>query len=171
VIKYELKGEIKMRRKDKEIIDINEKLEIIEKCKYCRLGLSDDSFPYIVPLNYGFSYENEKLTLYFHGAKEGKKLDIIQKNNNVCFEIDCDAKLIEAENPCEYGYEYKSIIGFGRIIILEKFEEKMDGLNYLMKQQVGKYEKNNFTENELNNVMVYKMAVDEFTGKRSPVKK
>ncbi|GBU25577.1 hypothetical protein R83H12_02227 [Fibrobacteria bacterium R8-3-H12] len=46
-------SDIKMRRKDKEIIGINEKLEIIAKCKICRLGLSENNYPYIVPLNYG----------------------------------------------------------------------------------------------------------------------
>jgi len=160
-----------MRRKNKEITDINEKLNVIEKCKYCRLGLSENNFPYIIPLNYGYSYENEKLILYFHGAKEGKKIDLILKNNNACFEIDCDTKLVEAENPCNYGYEYKSIIGFGKIILLEENDEKTIGLNYLMKHQTGKDIKYDYSENDLNNVMVYKMLVDEFTGKKSPVKK
>ncbi len=155
-----------MRRKDKEIIDINEKLEIIAKCKICRLGLSDNNYPYIVPLNYGFSHDDGKLTLYFHSAAEGKKVDIIKKNNNVCFEIDCDTKLIERENPCDYGYEFKSIIGFGKIIILNLKDEKINGLNYLMKQQTGKNIKYDFNENELNNILVFKMSVDEFTGKQ-----
>jgi nitroimidazol reductase NimA-like FMN-containing flavoprotein (pyridoxamine 5'-phosphate oxidase superfamily) len=105
-----------MRRKDKEITGVNEKLEVIAKCKVCRLGLSENNYPYIVPLNYGFSYDDEKLTLYFHGALEGKKIDMIKKNNNACFEIDCDTKLVEGENPCDFGYEFKSIIGFGKII-------------------------------------------------------
>jgi nitroimidazol reductase NimA-like FMN-containing flavoprotein (pyridoxamine 5'-phosphate oxidase superfamily) len=160
-----------MRRKDKEIIDIDEKLKIIEKCKVCRLGLSENNYPYIIPLNYGFSYYNGKLTLYFHGATEGKKIDIIKKNNNACFEIDCDAKLIEGDNPCNYGYEYKSIIGFGKIFILETKEEKINGLNYLMKQQTGKDIKYNFTEDEINNVIVYKMLAEEFTGKQKIIKK
>jgi len=160
-----------MRRKDKEIIDINEKLEIITKCKVCRLGLSENNYPYIVPLNYGFSYDDGKLVLYFHCATEGKKIDIIKKNNNACFEIDCDTKLIEGENPCNYGYEFRSIIGFGKISILDTKAEKIDGLNYLMKQQTGKDAKYEFNEDELNNVLVFKMPVEEFTGKQKAVKK
>jgi len=160
-----------MRRKDKEIIDINEKLEIIAKCKVCRLGLSENNYPYIVPLNYGFSYDDGKLTLYFHSATEGKKIDIIKKNNNACFEIDCDTKLIEGENPCNYGYDYKSIIGFGKIGILDTKAEKIDGLNYLMKQQTGKETKYEFNEDELNSVLVFKMPVEEFTGKQKVVRK
>jgi len=160
-----------MRRKDKEIINIDEKLEIIAKCKVCRIGLSENNYPYIVPLNYGFSYDDGKLNLYFHCATEGKKIDIIKKNNNACFEIDCDTKLIEGEKPCDYGYEFKSIIGSGKIIFLDTKDEKMNGLNYLMKQQTGKDIKYDFNEKELNNVIVFKMSVNEFTGKRKMINK
>ena len=158
-----------MRRKDKEIVDIDEKLKIIAKCKVCRLGLSENNYPYIVPLNYGFSFDDGKLTLYFHCAVEGKKIDIIKKNNNGCFEIDCDSKLIEGEKPCNYGYEFKSIIGFGKIIFLDTNDEKINGLNYLMKQQTGKNIKYDFNEKELSNVIVFKMLVDEFTGKQKVI--
>jgi nitroimidazol reductase NimA-like FMN-containing flavoprotein (pyridoxamine 5'-phosphate oxidase superfamily) len=159
-----------LRRKDKEIMDIDEKLEIIAKCKVCRLGLSDNNYPYIVPLNYGFSFDDGKLALYFHCAMEGRKIDIIKKNNSACFEIDCDSKLIEGKKPCDYCYEFKSIIGFGKIIILDTKEEKMNGLHYLMKQQTGKDIKYGFNEDELSKVIVLKMLVDEFTGKQKIIK-
>jgi len=158
-----------MRRKDKEITGTDEKLEIIAKCKFCRLGLSENNYPYIVPLNYGFSYDNGKLTLYFHCATEGKKIDIIKKNNNACFEIDCDTKLVEGKTACDYGYEFKSIIGFGKIIFLDTKGEKINGLNYLMKQQTGEDKKYDFNENQLNNVIVFKLAVGEFTGKQKVI--
>ncbi|MCL2067490.1 MAG: pyridoxamine 5'-phosphate oxidase family protein [Treponema sp.] len=154
-----------MRRKNREIQSIESMMEIIEKCKHCRIGLSVDNNPYIVPLNYGYSYQNNKLTLYFHSAKEGKKIDIININNKACFEIDCDTKLIEGEIACKYGYEYKSIIGFGKIIILETDKEKIEGLNKLMEHQTGKNVNYTFTEDELKKVLVYKMEVNEFTGK------
>jgi nitroimidazol reductase NimA-like FMN-containing flavoprotein (pyridoxamine 5'-phosphate oxidase superfamily) len=124
-----------------------------------------------VPLNYGFSWDDGKLTLYFHGATEGKKIDIIQKNNNVCFEIDCDGRLIEKETACDYTYDFTSIIGFGEIVFLNSKEEKIDGLNYLMKHQSGRDIKHEFNEQELNNVCVFKMVVEEFTGKQKTTKR
>jgi nitroimidazol reductase NimA-like FMN-containing flavoprotein (pyridoxamine 5'-phosphate oxidase superfamily) len=156
----------KMRRQNREIVDINEKMDIIKKCKVCRIGLSENNIPYIIPLNYGYIFENYLLTLYFHSAVEGKKLNIIKNNNNGCFEIDCDNKLIEGENACNYSYAYKSIIGFGKIIILENIEEKINGLNMIMKHQIEKEAKYNFTEEQIKNVCVYKMVVDNFTGKQ-----
>ena len=160
-----------MRRKDREIQGIMDKVRIIEKCKYCRIGLSENNYPYIVPLNYGYSYEKEKLTLFFHSAIEGKKIDIIKNNNKACFEIDYETKLIEGEKACNYGYEYRSIIGFGKIIFLETNEEKIEGLNKIMQHQTG--EKNNYTfnENEVKNVLVFKMVVEDFTGKERILKK
>jgi nitroimidazol reductase NimA-like FMN-containing flavoprotein (pyridoxamine 5'-phosphate oxidase superfamily) len=158
-----------MRRKDREITAVEKKLEIIEKNKVCRVALSQNNVPYIVPLNYGYSFENDKLTLYFHSAVEGKKMDIIKKNNHACFEIDCDGKLIENENPCSYGYSFKSIIGFGKIILMETTEEKINGLNMLMKHQTGKEAQYDFPEGVLEKVVVYKMDVEEFTGKQREI--
>ena len=154
-----------MRRKDREIHEKKEIIKIIEKCKYCRIGLSDNDYPYIVPLNYGYSYENDKLTLFFHSAKEGKKINILKNNNKACFEIDCDTKLIEGENACKYAYEYRSIIGFGKIILMETDEEKTKGLNYLMRHQTGQNKNYAFGREELEKIIVLKMEVDEFKGK------
>jgi nitroimidazol reductase NimA-like FMN-containing flavoprotein (pyridoxamine 5'-phosphate oxidase superfamily) len=154
-----------MRRKDREITDIHEKLKIIDKNKVCRLALSDNNQPYIVPLNYGYSFENNSLTLYFHSACEGKKLEIIKKNNLACFEIDCDSALVKGEKPCSYSYVFKSIIGTGKIILLNTATEKKDGLNKLMKHQTGKDETYHFDEKMIEQVTVYKMVVEEFTGK------
>jgi len=155
-----------MRRQDREITDIGEKINVIKKCKVCRIGLSENNVPYIIPLNHGYSFENNVLTLFFHSALEGKKLDIIKNNNNACFEIDCDTKLLEAENACDYGYAFKSIIGFGKIIILENPDEKIHGLNMIMKHQTDKETVYAFTHEQVKNICVYKMVVESFTGKQ-----
>ena len=154
-----------MRRKDKEITTVKDKLAIVEKCKVCRVGLCDNNQPYVVPLNYGYSFQDSKLTLYFHSAKDGKKTDMINNNHKACFEIDCDTKLIEGETACRYNYEFKSIIGFGEIQMLETAEEKKEGLNRLMKHQTGKDSEFTFEDREVEKVLVYKMEVTEFTGK------
>ena len=155
-----------MRRADREITDINEKVDLIKKCKVCRIGLSENNMPYIIPLNYGYNFDNNILTLFFHSATEGKKFDIIKSNNNACFEIDCDTRLIEAETACDYGYAFRSIIGFGKIMILEDADEKINGLNQIMKHQTEVETAYDFTHNDFKNVCVYKMVVKEFTGKQ-----
>jgi nitroimidazol reductase NimA-like FMN-containing flavoprotein (pyridoxamine 5'-phosphate oxidase superfamily) len=158
-----------MRRKDKEITNVNDKIAIIEKCKFCRLGLCENNLPYVIPLNYGYHYENEQLTLYFHSAVEGKKIDIIKNNNNACFEIDCDTELIEREKFCNYSYAFQSIIGFGEIIFLETNAEKSIGLSHIMQHQTEKKMMCDFSEEELYKISVFKMVVEEFTGKQKMI--
>ncbi|GHV69012.1 pyridoxamine 5'-phosphate oxidase [Spirochaetia bacterium] len=154
-----------MRRHDREITNIDEKINIIDKCKVCRIALCDGEEPYIVPLNFGYTFENNSLTLYFHGALEGRKIDLLKKNNKACFEVDCGHELIEGKEASEYSYAFESIIGFGKIVFLETDEEKTRGLRILMKHQTGK-DFEQFSEQALAVTAVYKMEVDSFTGKR-----
>ena len=86
-----------MRRKDREITDFHEIIEIIKKCDVCRIALNDEEFPYIVPLNFGLDVEGEQVYFYFHAAMEGKKLELIEKDNRATFEMDCDHKFIRSE--------------------------------------------------------------------------
>ena len=63
-----------MRRKDREVTNIDEIKQIIERAKILHLGLFDSEYPYIVPLHYGYEFTEEKLVFYLHSAKEGHKL-------------------------------------------------------------------------------------------------
>jgi nitroimidazol reductase NimA-like FMN-containing flavoprotein (pyridoxamine 5'-phosphate oxidase superfamily) len=158
-----------MRRGDRELTDINDKLAIIEECQECRLALVDGDKPYIVPLNYGYSWQDELLTLYFHSAREGRKLDIISKNNQAAFEVDCAHQLITGPDACDYGYAYKSVIGSGRISLAATDAEKIAGLNSLMRHVTGQTTPFDYRPEMLQRVCVYKLAVDEFTGKEHKI--
>ena len=99
-----------MRRKEKEITNRAVIDAIIRQARVCRLALSEDNQPYIVPLCFG--YEND--ALYFHSAPEGRKLDILKKNNKVCFEFDNVGEILTAEKACCWSMQYRSVIGFGQ---------------------------------------------------------
>jgi len=122
-----------MRRKDREVKDQNEIEDIIKKADVCRLAMIDDDMPYIVTLNFGYQSGNPAY-LYFHCANEGRKLDIIEKNNKVCFEMDVDHVLEEAKKACGYSMSFKSIVGYGRISKVETNEGKIQGLDSIMSQ-------------------------------------
>ena len=98
-----------MRRTEKEIKDRAEIDSIIRRSQVVRLGLSDNGLPYIVPLSFGYDGE----AIYVHCAKQGRKLDIIRKNNIVCFEFDIVLGVVEAEPACSWGMKYQSVIGTG----------------------------------------------------------
>lgn len=152
-----------MRRKDREVTDINDLLNIVEECRICHLGLMDNKGMYIVPLNYGYEYINQNLVLYFHSAQVGRKIDAINQNSNVCVEMDCDHRLIEGEKACDFSFGFKSIIGNGRASIINDYDEKIKGLNLLMKHETQK--EFEFDEKMVQRVSVIKVVVDEFTGK------
>jgi nitroimidazol reductase NimA-like FMN-containing flavoprotein (pyridoxamine 5'-phosphate oxidase superfamily) len=153
-----------MRRKDREITDIEEIIAIIQKCAVCRLALFDQEYPYIVPLNFGYLRKKDKLELYFHGANAGKKLSLINQNNKASFEMDCSHKLITAEKACDYTMEYESVMGTGTIEILGD-GEKIQALTQLMKQYSNdsSFE---FDENHVKAVAVFKLVVNTLTAKR-----
>ena len=152
-----------MRRKDREVTDINEKMEIMNNCKVVRLAIKDKEGLYIVPLNFGYSYLDSKLILYCHSAKEGRKLDAIEENSEVAFEMDCEHKLIEADLACLYGFYFKSIIGNGVASIVENMEEKKIALSLLMKHQTGKGF--SFEDKHAKAVTVFKVEVTNFSAK------
>lgn len=155
-----------MRRKDREITDVNEKIALLEKCKVCRIGLAENNAPYIVPLNFGYTFCDDVLTLFFHSAREGRKIDILRNNPRACFEIDTEHGLIPNDIACRTGFTFASLIGFGTISFIEDREEKVAALNALMRHQTGKDIPFSYDDAVLNTVAVYKMEVDEFTGKR-----
>ena len=77
-----------MRRSDREIKDIEGIIQVMEKCDVCRLAFYDGGYPYILPLNFGMQVHEDQITLYFHGADEGKKYELMEKDNRVGFEMD-----------------------------------------------------------------------------------
>ena len=83
-----------MRRQDREITDWNEMVGVIDRCDVCRLALNDEGYPYILPLNFGAKVSENTVTLYFHGAMEGKKYELIARDNRVSFEMDCAHRLV-----------------------------------------------------------------------------
>lgn len=153
-----------MRRTDREITDDLEKIKVLEECKVCRIGMNDNGNVYVVPLNFGYTYNNGKLVLYFHCAKEGRAIDVIKENNHVCVEMDCEHSLITADVPCKYGYTYASLIGNGTAKIVENTSEKIAALTILMKHQTGK--EFSFDQKMVGSVAVIKVDVADFSCKR-----
>jgi len=150
-----------MQRKEKEITDPTEHEAIIAKAKVCRLAMVDGNSPYIVPLSFGY----EKNTLYFHGALKGKKIDLIRKNPNICFEFDHLIETVASEKACSWSVKFQSIIGFGTASLLEKTEEKQRALAIIMAQYSDK--QYTFPEKMLNATAVIKVTIESLTGKQS----
>ena len=156
-----------MTKRELQITDLNEIKAILDTAKVLHLGLAVEGEPYVVPMNYGYIMEGEKLTLYLHSAVQGKKLDMMKANSKVFFELDCDNKPFEGEKPCQYGLAYSSVMGRGEAVLVEDVQEKMAAMTALMKTQTGK----DFTFNErlVSIVAVIRIDVAEYTAKHRPI--
>lgn len=154
-----------MRRKDREVTDIREIEGILLRCRTCRLAMVDDGAPYVVPLSFGYRFTaGGALELYFHSAPKGKKIDVLKKNNQVCFEISCEGEPVQAGTPCESGYYYSSVIGYGEAVFIEDKMEKCEALSRIVKRQTG--EDAVFRGDQTEAVSIYKIVSQKYTGKK-----
>ena len=115
-----------MRKTEKEIKDPEEIESILKRADVCRIGFSEENRAYIVPVNFGY----RDRCLYFHSAHEGRKVEILKRNNRVCFEIDIASELIRGETPCKWDMKYLSVMGSGRASLLVDPAGEKPGLEY-----------------------------------------
>ena len=156
-----------MTKREFTITDEQQLRAILDSAKVLRLGLAVDNVPYIYPMNYGYRMEEGRLTLYLHSAAKGRKLELLRKNPNVCFELDCDHAPFEGRVACQYGLSYSAVSGRGRAVLVEDVEEKMEAMSVLMKTQTGR--DFSFNERLVSIVAVIRLDVTEFTAKHRPI--
>ncbi len=148
-----------MRRKDRKIIDANS----IAKGQILRIAFYDEGDIYIVPINYGYSFNNQ-YTFYFHGAKADRKYELAKKTPKVGFEIDGNYTLLAGEIACDFSATFQSVVGTGTLSVVEDTEEKVKGLNAIMKQTTSKAEWH-YSDKMLESVAVFRLEVDRMSCK------
>lgn len=153
-------GVVRVRRKDREITDPDRINEILRRCEVCRLGLRDGDEIYIVPMSFGFELEDGQRVLYFHSAKEGRKLDLLKRDPKVGFELDTGYCVQPGENACAYSANYQSVIGTGRVEFLTQPEQKEKGLQSVMRHATNKGGWH-FDDAMLKSVCVLRLVVEK----------
>ena len=157
-----------MRRKDREVTDREAIRAILDKAKVLHLAMIDNGRPYVVPLHYGYSLDDDGLTLYLHSAKEGRKLDVLQQNDRVAFVLETDVSPVSGGDiPCKYGEAYASVMGEGTAVLLDDPVQKIEALQILMKTQTGR--EFAFTPAMSDSVSVIRVNVDSSTAKARPM--
>jgi len=148
-----------MCRNDREIKDRKDIDGIIKRCRVCRLAMCDEGQPYVVPLNFGY----DGRFLYFHAAPEGRKIDIIKRNNRVGFEFDILNDIITAQQACDWGAKYESVIGSGKAEIVDDLKAKKEALEWIMRQYgSGNWD---FPEEILKKTLILRVSIFEISGK------
>jgi len=152
-----------MRRSEKQITDRTDIDEIIRGSRACHLAMCDGQHPYVVPLCFGY----DGSALYFHCAREGRKIDILCKNPKVCVEFDIPGDTVEADEACVWGLKYRSVIAIGRAELIESAAEKREGLRCLMNQYAPSRQSWSFPDAAVDRVTIVKVLIEEITGRQS----
>ena len=152
--------------RERMITDTNKIKDILDRSKVVHVGMIDGDEPYIVPMNYGYTFESGKLTLWLHSALRGRKLDILRTNPKVFIEMECDLEPFEGDIACRYGISYSSLMGKGTAEIIDDIEIKKAALTHLMSAQTGKHF--DFENKMAAIVSIIKIDVHEYTAKHRP---
>jgi len=150
-----------MRKQLREITDKEEIKDLFRNTDVIRLGISDDKQPYVVPVSFGFDWSDEQPTFYFHGAREGKKFELLKK----CLcgwggeNIFKKKKKPAASVTCLY----ESFIAIGRCRLLDGGEAER-GLKKIL-EHCG-YAETAVPEKCAANTAVFEIAVEQISGKR-----
>jgi len=153
-----------MRRKDREITDFNEIIDILHRTDTVRLGIHDDEFPYVVPLSFGFETHDNKIEIYIHGAKDGLKHTLLDRNSSVCVEASIFHRYVDLGT--DLTTEYESVIGFGTAQVIHGDEAKK-GLD-LICTHCG-FDGYSYDLRALDHMRIYKITLASITGKRRSI--
>lgn len=151
-----------MRKKEKEITDKGLIEEILREAAVCRIAMSENNRPYVVPMNFG--YEND--TLYLHTGHKGRKIDILSKNPLVCFEAESRVETVRAESACGWGMRYLSVIGSGRASFVNDPAGKRTALGIIMKKYSGRPDWE-YSDKDFEATRIVRIEIEEMTGKKS----
>jgi uncharacterized protein len=144
------------------IIEKEELESVITQSDICFVGITEaDGSPYVIPMNFGYS-DNE---IILHSGPHGKHLDLLALNNRVCVTFCTDGKLVfqHPDVACSYSMVAKSVLCKGSVTFIENMDEKEEAMNITMKNYTDRPFK--YSKPALENVKVWRVKIDEMTGK------
>ena len=153
-----------MRRNDREVRDIDEIFDILCRCDTIRIAMQGEDGPYIVPVSFGAERAGERVVVYFHCAREGKKVDMIRACPRVAVEADRFIRIEMTDHGVTTRYE--SVVGRGTCEFPEDGDEIVHGLRVLL-EHYGYLDYDLCRCRPVSSLRVGRIVLDEITGKRN----
>ena len=154
----------KMRRSEKAITDPKEMISVLKDSKYITVAMSLNDEPYLVTLSHG--YDEKRGCIYFHCAKEGRKIEILRSNNRVW-----------GQGLIDFGYQqgscdhlFKTTHFSGGVTFVEDLGEKEQALRLMINkldESPEKVIKEQITARSLERVLVGRIDISFMSGKKS----
>jgi len=152
--------------KDTQVIE-----KLLDDSESGTLAICIENRPYSVPLNF-VKIDN---AIYFHGAKKGKKVEILKANSFASFSVVESHSLIQSYFSSDEGlacpatHFFKSIIVDGKVIFVDDYDEKVKAMGAFMQklQPEGKYilMNDDVYKKAMNATLIYKLEIDEMKAK------
>lgn len=135
---------------------------VLKNAKFCHLAFAVDNEPYLVTVNYGY----DKDFLYFHSSQKGKKIEMMEKNPNICYELNYVGEIYSNKNACNWGTKYRSLIGRGKAELLVTDADKVTGLKAIMNKYSGSSD-HDFNENVMHHTNIYRIKIEDISTKQN----
>lgn len=155
-----------MRRKDREVTDFKTMLDIIQACDIMRLGLIDNDFPYIVPVNFAYTVDHQQVTFYVHGAMAGRKYELMQKNGKCSFEMDIPLRMECIAEKGDVTMRYRCVMGTAQITFLED-QEKQNAIDNILMNRYEETQHFAYNKSVIERTAVAKLTVLSMTAKEN----
>ena len=152
-----------MKRKDKEIAEETVLKKILKSTKHVTIAMSMNNEPYLVSLSHG--YDENRNCIYFHCAREGKKLDFLKANNTVWGQALLDYGYVQDE--CDH--KFASVHFRGKTTFVTDWNEKLHAVQTMMRQ-LDKHSDAliaKLNQEKLKNTLIGRIDIDFMTGKKS----
>jgi Predicted flavin-nucleotide-binding protein len=149
-----------VRRKDRQLND-EAALALLNQGEYGILGLADlGGQPYPVP----FSYLFKDGRIFFHSAREGRKIEIIKANPRACFVVVGQTKPVWDGGCATY---YESVMVFGQVREVTDDDEKYAALYGLSAKYLpGDLDKaDDYIKHMFSRTLVFALEAETITGK------
>jgi nitroimidazol reductase NimA-like FMN-containing flavoprotein (pyridoxamine 5'-phosphate oxidase superfamily) len=153
---------VPMRKKDREINDPAEIEQILKQGEIINVAMCKGDQPYVLPFNYGFLNG----FIYIHSATKGFKLEVLAQNPKVSFNVTTDVQLLPADKPQDCSVAYSSVVGFGRVRMVDDPVEKLAALEAVMVQYYPKNDAWEYPEKVVAACTVWCIEIEHLTGKR-----
>lgn len=169
---------VPMRRVHREISDPDAIHALIDACQTVRIGAADGNGPFVVPMSFGYVWDEEgwqkmregstehpvPLRLYLHSAADGRKARCFASSPRVAIEMDRELGVIAGSYACSYSFSYQSIMGAGTIAAVEDGDAKAEALARLM-EHMAPGAPVSFPPEAVSRVAIWRIDVDELSGK------
>lgn len=154
-----------MRRHDKEILDHEQIIRVLEQCRVINFAMHDGDYPYVQTMNFGFADKPDGLKLFFHGAGEGRTPDLLRRDNRVGFMIFRDLGEVIGRTVCTSDTVFESVCGCGDVHFLTDPAEVDEALRAIIRQSGDRRPDAFHPERFHGRLAVYRLDVKEYTCK------